>query len=233
MFIFKIMEYKKIISVTGLGGLYELLSSKKDGALVRSLEDNTTKFAPARIHQFSHLESIEIFTVNENVNLQDVLIAMKNAGAELPAEKDAPAVKKYFEQVYPDMDFSRVYASDLKKIIRWYNILANNTIDFTTKEIVEEGSEATEAPVAEEVAEKEDTPIAEKAAEKEEAATDETPIAEEIAEKQETPEETAISEETPAKKAAKKKAEPEAEEPSAEEVPKKKRTTKKAAPEEE
>ena len=58
------MDYNKIVSVTGLAGLYELISSKSDGAVVRSLEDNSTKFVSTRVHNFSHLESIEVFTVN-------------------------------------------------------------------------------------------------------------------------------------------------------------------------
>jgi hypothetical protein len=67
------MEYNKIIAVTGLPGLYELLSSKSDGAIVRSLDDKTTRFVASRIHNFSHLESIEVYTVRDNVNLVDIL----------------------------------------------------------------------------------------------------------------------------------------------------------------
>ena len=66
------MSYNKIVSVTGLGGLYELVSSKADGGIVRSLEDKSAKFVSNRIHSFSHLESIEIFTVKDNVNLSDI-----------------------------------------------------------------------------------------------------------------------------------------------------------------
>ena len=73
------MEYRKIISVTGLGGLYELVGSKKDGAIVRSLEDKVTKFVAQRIHNFSHLESIEVYTVKDNVNLTDVFMAMQSS----------------------------------------------------------------------------------------------------------------------------------------------------------
>ena len=102
------MEYSKIISVTGLGGLFELLSSKADGAIVRSLEDKSTRFVSSRVHNFSHLESIEIFTVRENVNLADVFLAMQKDAAPLPDEKDNAAVKKYFEAVYPDMYVERV-----------------------------------------------------------------------------------------------------------------------------
>ncbi|ANI88119.1 hypothetical protein A9P82_01600 [Arachidicoccus ginsenosidimutans] len=125
------MEYNKIISVTGLGGLFELVGSKADGAIVRSLEDKTTKFISSRSHQFSHLESIEVFTVRDNVNLVDVFNAIKNSSEKLPDYKDANAVKAYLQKVYPDMDFERVYASDMKKMIRWYGILSANNIDFS------------------------------------------------------------------------------------------------------
>jgi hypothetical protein len=71
------MEYHKLVAVTGLSGLFELVSSKSDGGIVRSLEDKSTKFVSNRLHSFSHLESIEIFTQGENVNLVDVFQAMK------------------------------------------------------------------------------------------------------------------------------------------------------------
>src|SRR3978361_294445 len=121
------MEYNKLVSISGLGGLFELLSSKADGGVVRSLEDKTTKFVSTRIHNFSHLEGIEVFTTKDNVNLVEVFTAMKASAEQLPAENDQAAVKNYFEKVYPDMDFSRVYPSDMKKMIKWYAVLnANN-----------------------------------------------------------------------------------------------------------
>ena len=73
------MSYNKIVSVTGLSGLFELVSSKADGGVVRSLEDNTSKFVSNRVHNFSHLESIEIFTQKDNVNLVDIFTAMKES----------------------------------------------------------------------------------------------------------------------------------------------------------
>jgi Domain of unknown function (DUF5606) len=128
------MEYNKIIAVTGLPGLYELLSSKTDGAIVRSLDDKSTKFISSRIHNFSHLESIEIFTVQDNVNLVDVLKAMESSGEKLPDEKDAGGLKKYFTKVYPDMDFERVYSSDLKKMVKWFSVLKANQVEIKLSE---------------------------------------------------------------------------------------------------
>jgi hypothetical protein len=136
------MEYNKIIAVTGLPGLYELVSSKSDGAIVRSLDDKTTRFVSSRIHNFSHLESIEVYTVRDNVNLVDILKAMEASADKLPDEKDAAALKNYFTKVYPDLDFSRVYSSDLKKMVKWFAVLKANNIEIKLSE-PEEGDAET------------------------------------------------------------------------------------------
>ena len=135
------MEYSKLVSVTGLGGLFELVASKTDGAIVRSLDDKTTRFVSSRIHNFSHLESIEVYTEGENVNLVDVFHAMQNSNEKLPDEKDENAVKAYFKKVYPTMDFERVYASDMKKMIKWFDVLKKNNIEIKLSEEEEPGDE--------------------------------------------------------------------------------------------
>ncbi len=149
----KLMEYSKLVAVTGLPGLFELINSKTDGAIVRSLEDQSTRFVSSRVHNFSHLESIEVYTVRDNVNLVDVFTAMDKAGQKLPDEKDAAAVKKYFEKVYPDMDFERVYASDMKKMVKWFAVLKAANVEIKLSEIPEEEpveEAVAAAPVAEE-----------------------------------------------------------------------------------
>jgi hypothetical protein len=149
------MEYSKIIAVTGMPGLYELLSSKSDGAIVRSLEDKSTKFVSSRIHNFSHLESIEVFTVRENVNLADVFHAMEKDAVKVPDGKDNAALKKYFEKVYPDLDFERVYTGDLKKMVKWFDVLKANEIEIKLSQppVEETEEENTVEQPAEEVKE--------------------------------------------------------------------------------
>lgn len=150
------MEYNRIVAVTGLPGLYEVISSKADGAVVRSLDDQSTKFVSSRIHNLSHLESIEVYTTRENVSLADVFTAMKEHN-NLPDPKDNKAVKAYFEKTFPDLDFERVYASDMKKMIKWFEVLEQNNIDYTAaqEEPAEEPSskktkaEATQQPTEE------------------------------------------------------------------------------------
>ena len=128
------MEYSRIVAVTGLPGLYEILSSKSDGAIVRSLEDGSTKFISSRVHNLSHLESIEIYTTGDNVSLSDVFTAMQTNSEALPNTKEAKALKGYFEKVYPELDFDRVYTSDMKKMVNWYSALQKHNIDFTVQE---------------------------------------------------------------------------------------------------
>ena len=156
------MEYSKLVAVTGLPGLFELISSRGDGAVVRSLDDNKTQFISGRVHNFSHLESIEIYTQRDNVNLVDVLKAMENAGGSLPDAKDNDAVKKYFEKVYPEMDFERVYSSDMKKMVKWFESLKKHNVEIKLTELPEETEEVVEEvkeePVAEEKPKKKAAP---------------------------------------------------------------------------
>ncbi len=147
------MEYTKLVAVSGLPGLFELINSKTDGAIVRSLEDKSTRFVSSRIHNFSHLESIEIYTVRDNANLVELFNAMEKDGGKLPDEKDADAVKKYFKKVYPEMDFERVYASDMKKMVKWFDVLKKNNVEIKLPEQPEEETPAVEIP--------QDTPITE------------------------------------------------------------------------
>lgn len=139
------MEYSRIVAVTGLPGLYELVSSKNDGAIVRSLDDQSTRFISSRVHNLSQLESIEVYTTGENVNLADIFTAMQNSSEPLPDVKDNKQLKAYFEKVYPDLDFDRVYSSDLKKMIKWLEILRNNNIEIKTGLKEKEEEEEKEA----------------------------------------------------------------------------------------
>jgi Domain of unknown function (DUF5606) len=132
------MEYSKLMAVSGLPGLFELINSKTDGAIVRSLDDQVTRFVSSRIHNFSQLESIEVYTTGDNVNLALILLAMEKSSQKLPDDKDADAVKKYFQKVYPDLDFERVYSSDLKKMVKWLSVLKKNNIEIKAPVISEE-----------------------------------------------------------------------------------------------
>ncbi len=135
------MEYSKLIAVSGKSGLFELLTSKSDGAIAKSLENDSTQFISSRAHQFSHLESIEVFTTHENVFLASVFIEMGKSKEALPNDKDAKLIQAYFKKVYPKMDFERVYPSDMKKMIKWFAQLQKHEVTPTLPEVDEEEEE--------------------------------------------------------------------------------------------
>lgn len=165
------MEYSKIIAITGLPGLFELVSSKSDGGIVRSLDDKSTRFVSSRVHQFSHLESIEVYTTRHNVNLVDVLKAMESSKEKVPDEKDGTGLKSYFEKVYPELDFDRVYTSDLKKMVKWFSVLAKNAVEIKLSE------PTVEEPAVEPVAEpKEEKPSKKQSSVKLELKTETTQV---------------------------------------------------------
>ncbi|WP_343700700.1 DUF5606 domain-containing protein [Chitinophaga sp.] len=177
------MQYREIVAVTGLGGLFQLLASKQDGAIVRSLEDKSTRFVSSRIHNFTPLESIEVFTTGDNVNLSAVFKAMQEKEAQFPladGKADNNAIKAYFKNVFPEFDEERVYVSDMKKMVKWYSILKSNDL-LTFEEEAEETAPAEEEAAA--APAEEAKPKAKAKAKKEETPTEEAPEAEKPAPK--------------------------------------------------
>jgi hypothetical protein len=141
------MEYREIVAVTGIGGLFQLLSTKSDGAIVRNLTDKSTKFIPARVHNVTPIESIEIYTIDENVRLHVVLQAIKDSEkttALVDGKKaDNQTIKTYFKTVFPALDEDRVYVSDMKKMLKWYELLkANDLLNFDNLNVQETAEEA-------------------------------------------------------------------------------------------
>ncbi|CAM1341057.1 DUF5606 family protein [Tenacibaculum amylolyticum] len=128
------MEFSKIIAVSGKPGLFEILSQTKTGVIVKSLLDDK-RMPITATHNVSLLENIAIFTYEEDVPLAQVFknIADKEDGKESISHKEsANVLTSYFSEVLPDYDAERVYTSNIKKVIQWYNILAKADFDFAT-----------------------------------------------------------------------------------------------------
>lgn len=220
------MQYREIVAVTGLGGLFQLIASKQDGAIVRSLEDKSTKFVSSRVHNFTPLESIEVFTTGDNVNLAEVFKAMQEQEAKtalVDAKADNNAIKSYFKSVFPTFDEERVYVSDMKKMVKWYAILKSNDL-LRFEEAAEEGQEGAALVADASPAPEAETEVAEKPAKK--AAKPKKAAAKDAAEEVATEE---APEKAPKKAKAKKEEAPAAE---GEEAPKKKAAPKKKKTEE-
>jgi len=137
------MQYREIVAVTGLGGLYQLLATKSDGAIVRNLTDKSTKFISARLHNVTPLESIEVYTTGDNVRLHHVFQKMKDNEATVPLvdpqKADNNGIKHYFKSIFPEFDDERVYVSDMKKMLKWYDLLKENELlNFEEQKAAEE-----------------------------------------------------------------------------------------------
>ncbi|RLD37858.1 MAG: hypothetical protein DRI74_05525 [Bacteroidetes bacterium] len=135
------MDLSKILSIAGKPGLYKMISNTKNGVLVESLLDG--KRIPAFSHErISSLEEISIFTETDDVPLKQIFQSMYNIMNQQPAlshKSSAKELTDFFESVLPDYDSDRVYVSDIKKMVQWYNILQSKGLidlseDLETKE---------------------------------------------------------------------------------------------------
>lgn len=138
---------KKILSVSGKPGLYKLVSTSKTITLVESLIDGK-RFPIHSQEKIVSLGEIAIYTTDDEIPLRDVFVMIKEkeeAGKISEDKKNSnSALFSYFETILPNYDREKVYASDVKKIVNWYNLLIENNIDFETDENKEDKTDDEE-----------------------------------------------------------------------------------------
>ena len=135
------MTIDKIISVTGKPGLFEIVAQSKGGFIVESLEDKK-RFPITASHNVSILNDIAIYTYDEEIPLREVFVSIneKEGGKEALSHKSSNKdLHNFFVEILPEYDQERVYASNIKKVVQWYNILVKNGFDFSS--ISEENTE--------------------------------------------------------------------------------------------
>jgi hypothetical protein len=143
------MKLKDIIAISGKGGLYKFISQGRNAIIVESFADKkrTSVYASTKV---SSLDDIAIFTNTEDVPLAEVLkkISNKENGEKTISHKSSPEeLKGLFEDILPDYDRERVYVSDMKKVVNWYNLMH----DYDLLNFEEEGEEEKkEEPTADE-----------------------------------------------------------------------------------
>ncbi len=119
------MVLKDILSISGQPGLYKFIAQGKNAIVVEHLETKkrSSAFGSAKV---SSLEEISVFTENEDMPLGkvfDLIYEKENKGPAVDYKSEPNKLKSYFATVVPEYDRDRVYTSDIKKIIQWYNIL--------------------------------------------------------------------------------------------------------------
>ncbi|WP_298550679.1 DUF5606 domain-containing protein [uncultured Algibacter sp.] len=125
------MSLDKVISISGKPGLYKLITQTRGGFVAESLIDNK-RISVSMQNNVSVLSEIAIYTLTEEIPLSQVFINIKEKEngekASVKAKDSKDKLEEYFFNVLPDYDEDRVYASDIKKVIQWYNLLQEHNM---------------------------------------------------------------------------------------------------------
>ncbi len=128
---------KGILAISGQQGLFKHIAESRNNIIVESIE-NGKRMPVYSTSKVSALEDIAIYTSSADVPLKDVFKAIsekENGGQAINHKSSANELKAYFKEILPDYDKERVYVSDIKKVILWYNILQEKEmLDFSEEE---------------------------------------------------------------------------------------------------
>lgn len=142
------MNLTGIISISGIPGLSKVVAKTKSGLIAEGLFDKK-RFPVHAADKISALEDISIFTDEGEHPLKAVLKGIRDKEASKACSidlKDAALLAKYFEAVLPNYDKTRVYNSDIKKVINWYNLLQKADLLADAEEEKNEAKEGDEKP---------------------------------------------------------------------------------------
>nr|WP_315150079.1 DUF5606 domain-containing protein [uncultured Flavobacterium sp.] len=150
------MNLEKILSISGKPGLYALKVQTRTGFLAESLVDGKKISVSLKVN-VSLLSEISIYTINEEKPLTEVMrnIAIKeNEGPAISHKEDNATLVAYFSEILPEYDSERVYPSDIKKVLNWYNLLQSKGMVSKEEPKIENAEEIKEKVVEEVTAEK-------------------------------------------------------------------------------
>lgn len=158
------MDLSKILSIAGKPGLYQIINQTRGGVVAMSLLDGK-KISIGQTQRVSTLSDISIYTEEGDEPLQNVLQTIFKTTEGAPCEvdiKDDNALRNFLREILPEHDEVRVYTSDIRKVVKWYNLLLKSELIDLEKE-PEEIAEEAEEPKAEEKKAKADAPAKKKA----------------------------------------------------------------------
>lgn len=146
------MNLRGLVSVSGKPGLYKLIGQNKSGFILESLDELKNKIVVnISTAKMASLEDITVFGDAADIKLSDIFMKMKDANG-IPDAKaaDGKALRTFFLDVAPDHDQERVYASDIKKIISWFNLIKDLPLfaEAAPESLAEGGAPAITEPAA-------------------------------------------------------------------------------------
>ena len=131
------MNLQGIVAVSGKPGLWRALAQNKTGYILESLDANKTKLvANLSTAKIAALHEITLFGENEDIKLLDVFARMKTVTGIPDAKADGKQLRTFFREVAPDHDEEKVYASDMKKVITWFQLLKDLPVFNEETEII-------------------------------------------------------------------------------------------------
>lgn len=142
---------KEILSISGKPGLQKLISNSSNAIIVESLVDGK-RFPAYSNSKIIALEDISIYTEEEDMPLKEVfkrMFAKENGKPALSHKESNEKIITYFNEIVPEYDKDRVYTSDMKKIVQWYNLLTEKGILNFNEEEEEKKEEVAEAATQE------------------------------------------------------------------------------------
>ncbi len=143
------MSLQTVLAVSGLPGLFRMIANRNNGLLVEDLVSKKVHFASARKHNFTPLETIAIYTIEDSTPLFEVFKKMKEEYENNPpvdSKASSTDLRTYFKTILPDYDEYKVSDKDIRKVIKWYDLLKDqNMLDFSEEE--EGNSEEKDADV--------------------------------------------------------------------------------------
>lgn len=117
---------EKFVAVSGLPGLFELINTRGNGLVLKDLTNQKTIFVSMRKHQFTPLATVAIYTIDDTEELSKVFQNMLDQLSDNPPpphNSAAGVLFEYFEDIIPHFDKDKVFLSDIKKVIKWFNFL--------------------------------------------------------------------------------------------------------------
>jgi hypothetical protein len=138
------MNLKDLIAVSGISGVFKIAGNRNNGLIIEDLDTGKKKFAPARRHQFTPLESIAIYTDDDSTELSKVFSNMLEQFEDNPPvnpNSKPEELREYFADVLPDFDRDQVSSGDIKKVIKWFIFLNERNL-LSLEDEVEESKDA-------------------------------------------------------------------------------------------